>query len=108
MGAFKLVKTKSGKFTYRLVASNGQIILSGDLYGSRKAAESAIKTVSEFAQTDNNFERRDTARGEYYFVLKDFNGRVIGKSEPYASQAGRENGIWSVKRNAAVPLALDE
>jgi uncharacterized protein YegP (UPF0339 family) len=40
------------------------------------------------------------ANGEYQFNLKAGNGRVISKSEFYESEAARENGIESVKKNA--------
>jgi uncharacterized protein YegP (UPF0339 family) len=35
------------------------------------------------------------------FNLKASNGQVIGTSETYASESGRENGIRSVKENAS-------
>jgi uncharacterized protein YegP (UPF0339 family) len=38
--------------------------------------------------------------GEYQFNLKAGNGQVIGKSELYESEAARDNGIESVKKNA--------
>jgi uncharacterized protein YegP (UPF0339 family) len=37
---------------------------------------------------------------EYYFKLTAKNGQVILASEGYASKAGCENGIESVKKNA--------
>ena len=40
------------------------------------------------------------AKNKPYFNLKAGNGQVIGTSELYESEAGRENGIESVKKNA--------
>ncbi len=40
------------------------------------------------------------ANGEYQFNLKAGNGRVISKSEFFESEAARENGIESVKKNS--------
>ena len=39
--------------------------------------------------------------GEFRFRLKATNGQVIAVSEGYTSKAGCENGIESVKKNAA-------
>ena len=39
--------------------------------------------------------------GEFRFRLKATNGQVIAVSEGYTSKAGCENGIASVKKNAA-------
>ena len=36
-----------------------------------------------------------------YFVLTATNGQVIGQSEMYSDNSGMENGIASVKENAA-------
>ena len=43
---------------------------------------------------------KDTA-GEYRFRLKAGNGEVIANSEAYSSKASAQNGIESVRKNAA-------
>ncbi len=43
---------------------------------------------------------KDTA-GEYRFRLKAGNGEVIAISEAYSSKASAQNGIESVRKNAA-------
>ena len=100
MGAFEVLQTKTGKFTFRLRAANGQIILSGETFPTKAAAIAGINAVAESVESESNFDRRATNHGEYYFVLKGSNGRVLGKSDAYASQAGRETAIWSVRKNA--------
>jgi uncharacterized protein YegP (UPF0339 family) len=47
-----------------------------------------------------HFERKDSKGGQYYFVLKAMNSRVIGKSQMYKSNDSSENGIESIKTNA--------
>lgn len=46
------------------------------------------------------FERKTAANGKFHFNLKAGNGQIIGSSQMYASEAGMENGIDSVKNNA--------
>lgn len=108
MGAFRLSQNKAGKYVFRLVGANGQIILSGESFPTRAAAEAAIRDVSESALVEENFERKSASDGTYYFVLKGSNGKVLGKSDGYASQAGRETGIWAVKRNAGEPRVIQQ
>ena len=43
-----------------------------------------------------------------YFNLKATNGQVIGVSEMYESESGRDNGIESVKKNAAEASVKDQ
>lgn len=47
------------------------------------------------------FELKKTASGQFMFNLKAGNGQVILTSEMYESKASAENGIESVKKNAA-------
>jgi uncharacterized protein YegP (UPF0339 family) len=49
----------------------------------------------------SKFEIKTRANGEYQFNLKANNGEIILSSEGYSSKAGCENGIESVKKNAA-------
>jgi uncharacterized protein YegP (UPF0339 family) len=86
---------------FNLKASNGQIILTSELYESKKAAENGIASVKKNAGSDARYDRKESRRGQPYFVLKAGNSRAIGKSEMYASKSGMENGIASVKKNAS-------
>lgn len=100
MGAFKILQTKAGKYAFRLLGANGQTLLSSESFNTRPEAESTIAIVAEVAQSERNFERRNTTNGEYYFVLKGNTGRILAKSGNYASEAGLENGIWSAIKNS--------
>ena len=44
-GKFEIKTGKSGKFSFSLKASNGQVILSSESYDSRKGAEGGIASV---------------------------------------------------------------
>ena len=44
-GTFELYKDKAGKYRFRLKASNGQVIATGEAYESKAAAENGIKSV---------------------------------------------------------------
>ena len=52
------------------------------------------------APIDSRYERKKSVCDQHYFVLKAANGESLGRSEMYASSAGMENGIESVKKNA--------
>ncbi len=99
-GKFEIKTGKSGKFSFNLKASNGQVILSSETYDTRKGAEGGIASVRKNAGTDARFERKTAKDGSAYFVLKASNGEIIGKSEMYKTKASMENGIASVGKNA--------
>ena len=99
-GRFEIKTGKSGKFSFNLKASNGQVILSSETYETRKAAEAGVASVKKNAGNDARFERKIAKDGSAYLTLKASNGEVIGKSEMYKTKASMEAGIKSVRNNA--------
>ncbi|MEP6705055.1 MAG: YegP family protein [Acidobacteriota bacterium] len=98
-GKFELKTSTSGKFHFNLKAGNGQIILSSEMYETRAAAEGGIESVKKNSGDDARYERKASAKGDPYFVLKAGNGQEIGRSEMYNSPDAMENGVQSVKTN---------
>ena len=113
-GKFVVKKTNTG-FKFDLKASNGEVILSSEIYAAlpscKKGAESvkvnaAAASVedqtAEGFQTEKNpkFEIYLDKAGECRFRLKAKNGEIIGVSEGYKAKASCLNGIESVRKNA--------
>lgn len=99
-GKFELYKDKGGEFRFRLKAGNGEIILASEGYKRKSSALSGIESVRKNGPVDARYERKDSKSGKPMFNLKATNGQVIGTSETYSSEASRDNGIESVKKNA--------
>lgn len=102
-GKFEINSSSKGKFFFNLKASNGQVIFSSEMYESKAAAEKGIISVKNNADNDARYERRESVKGEPFFVLKAGNGEIIGRSETYASTSAMENGIDSVKKMRLPP-----
>jgi len=100
MGKFQISKRVNGEYQFKLTASNGEIILVSEGYKTKTSCENGIKSVVKHSQLDSNFIRKTSSNGLFYFNLIATNGQTIGTSELYASEAGRESGIYSVKINA--------
>jgi uncharacterized protein YegP (UPF0339 family) len=99
-GKFDLKKAKNGQFYFNLKATNGQVILTSEMYKAKSSAKNGIESVKTNAAIDERYERRESKKGEPYFVLLAANKQVIGQSEMYSSVAAMEKGINSVKTNA--------
>jgi uncharacterized protein YegP (UPF0339 family) len=106
-GKFELKRGAGGKYHFNLKASNGRVILSSETYNDRAGAENGISSVKANAAADGRFERKESRKGEPYFVLKAANGEIIGKSEMYSSAAAMEKGIASVKANGPAATVRD-
>lgn len=113
MGKFVVKETATG-FKFDLLAGNGQVIATSEVYTTKAACLNGVDSVKTNSagdiedQTVDNFEKVKNPKfemytdkaGEYRFRLKALNGQVIATSEGYKSKDSCENGIASVKKNA--------
>lgn len=114
MGKFVVKETTSG-VKFDLVAGNGQIIATSEVYSAEASCLKGIESVKKNAPianvedqteetvvtaTNPKFEMYKDKAGEYRFRLKARNGEIIATSEGYTSKSGCENGIESVRKNA--------
>ncbi|MBQ4650287.1 MAG: YegP family protein [Firmicutes bacterium] len=115
MGKFVLKTVETG-YKFDLKAGNGEVIATSEVYTTEAACKNGIESVAKNAPVaaveDQTVEGYEAAKhpkfemyvdkaGEFRFRLKATNGQVIAVSEGYTSKAGCENGIASVKKNAA-------
>lgn len=103
-----MISTRSnGDFQFNLKAGNGQTILTSQGYSSKSGCKNGIDSVRTNSQDNKQYEKRTASNGKPYFNLLAVNGQVIGTSELYESEAGRDNGIASVKENAPGAVVED-
>ena len=101
MGKFELYTGDDGQYYFRLVAANGEKILRSEGYVSSSGCENGVQSVKENAPEDQRYQRKTAIDGQFYFNLTARNGEVIGVSEMYRTEGGRENGIEAVKNSAS-------
>ncbi len=99
-GKFEIKRAKDGQFYFHLKAGNGEVILASEMYKAKPSAHNGIESVKKNSVVDGRYERKTSAKGQPYFVLKAGNHEVIGQSQMYHSESARDEGIRSVKRNA--------
>ncbi len=114
MGKFVIKNTKTG-LKFDLLATNGQVIASSQVYKHKKTClngtASVMKNAPAAALEDQTvegyvrqkcpkFEVYTDKKGEYRFRLKATNGQIIAVSEGYVKMASCMNGIDSVRKNA--------
>ena len=99
MGKYVIKTASNGQWMFNLKAGNHQVILTSEMYTTKKACENGIESVKKNSPDDSKYERKTAKNGSPYFNLKASNGQVIGTSEMYSSTSAMENGIDSVKEN---------
>ena len=106
-GWYELDKSSDGQYYFVLKAGNAEVILTSERYTARSGAENGIASVQKNSPDEAHYERKTASDGRYHFNLKAANHQVIGSSQMYASQAGREAGINSVRANGPTPTVKD-
>ncbi|NDV64778.1 YegP family protein [Bacteroides sp. 224] len=107
MAKFEITKRKNGEFQFNLKASNGEIILTSEGYKAKVSCKNGIESVKVNSQNAEHFDKKVSSNGKFYFNLIASNGQVVGTSEMYESESGRNNGIASVMRNAPDAILFD-
>ncbi len=121
MGKFVIVVNEKGDPHFNLLATNGQVIGTSEVYKSMASCKNGIDSVKRCAEgeiedtTVEGFEpvkhpkfviTQDKA-GKFRFNLKAKNGEIILSSQGYASKDTCINGINSVKKNAPEAAVVD-
>ncbi len=114
MGKFVIKTVKTGT-KFDLLATNGQVVASSEIYTTEAACKNGINSVitcSAVAGTEDQtvegyetlkhpkFEIYKDKAGEFRFRLKARNGQVIAVSEGYKTKVSCLNGVDSVVKNA--------
>jgi len=101
MGKFEVYQSGTkNEFRFRLKADNGQTILSSEGYASKASCLNGIESVRKNAADPKRFTKTKTPTNMFRFAISAANSQIIGTSQNYKSESGRDNGVESVKRNA--------
>jgi len=101
MAKFEVYQSgKSKEFRFRLKADNGQTILSSEGYTTKASCMNGIESVKKNSADPKRFAKTKTPANMFRFSITAANSQIIGTSQNYKSESGRDNGIESVKRNA--------
>ncbi len=115
MGKFEVKKAANGGLMFNLLAGNGQVVATSQVYAKSASVLNGIASVQKNAevagiedQTDEKpakvlnpkFEVYADKAGKFRFRLKAANGQVIAVGEAYETKKACLAGVASVKKNA--------
>ena len=120
MGAY-IMKTVATGIKFDLVAGNGEVVATSEVYASRAACRKGIQSVITNAPaakledqtlpqgglTNPKFELYRDRAGDYRFRLRSRNGGIIAVSEAYSSKNACLDGVESVRQNAKTEEIFD-
>lgn len=107
-GNFDVRDAKNGGAYFNLIAGNGQIIATSEVYSTRSNANRGVGTVIDnvgdylaFAsrRTGARFIVFESEAGNFLYQLRAKNGEVVLHGEAYKTEAAALNGTFSVADN---------
>lgn len=98
-GKWIIYHIRDGEFCANLFASNGELMLSSEIYATAESAKSAVATISRSIKSDL-FSVHCDKNDNYFFKLKTASNRLLCIGETYPTKAACEKSIDSVKKFA--------
>jgi uncharacterized protein len=99
-GKFVLKTARDGQFYFNLKATNGEIILTSEMYKEKRSALKGIASVQKNSPEPKRYNKLVSKSGKPFFTLRAGNSQVIGNSEMYDTEKARDAGIQSVMKSA--------
>jgi uncharacterized protein YegP (UPF0339 family) len=84
-------------YSFKLKNDKGYTLLKSISFKSEEELKITVSNLKTIINSPSKFERKTNHEGNFLFSLKDDNGKVIGNSKNYNSEAGMENGIKNLK-----------
>lgn len=99
LGKWRIVIKGENAYIAALHASNGEVMLTSEIYSTEDGARSGVETIKRGVETGNFVIYRDKG-GDYYFKLKSAGNRLLCVGEIYTTRDACEKAAESVKRIA--------
>ena len=74
-------------------SGQGHVLLQSVAFTDKKDLEASVREIHAKLGNPACFERMTNHNGKFRFSLKNPQGKVLGHSSLYSSEAGMENGI---------------
>jgi uncharacterized protein YegP (UPF0339 family) len=114
---YQVYKDTAGKFRFRLLAANNEIVGVSEAYESKAGCMNGVKSVQENcgSKIDDRtigaeelphpkYQIFTDAASKFRFNLSAPNGEIIAASEAYESKQGCMNGIEAVKKTCGAEI----
>ncbi len=95
------------EYMSKLVANNGEVMLSSEIYSTEEGARSGIATIVKNTESGNFIIYRDKS-DKFYYKLKNGTNRLLCVGEIYKTKDQCLKAVESVKRMAGKALVVDK
>jgi hypothetical protein len=93
----EIKNAQNGKVYFVLKAANHEVVLASQMYENKSNCLTGISSIIKNGGLSKNYERRVAQDHKPYFVIKAQNHEIIGVSETYEREHGRDVGVSAVQ-----------
>lgn len=94
----EIKKTKSEEFEFFVKSASGKVLLQSIPFADELTVNQTVAMIAKTVSPIKSFERKTNFNGQFLFELKTQEGKIIGSSGLYSSEAGMENGIQNLNK----------
>ena len=87
------IKKENDGFCFVVRSRQGHVLLQSVAFSEKRDLEACVREIRLKLGNPACFERTTNHNGKFRFSLKNPQGKVVGHSALYSSEAGMENGI---------------
>lgn len=87
------IKKEKDGFCFVVRSGQGHVLLQSVEFASKKDLEACVRDLRLRLGNPACFERATNHNGKFRFSLRNPEGKILGHSALYSSEAGMENGI---------------
>ena len=103
----KIKKVSGDSFRFQLKNASGTTLLESISFSEEKTAKRSAAALPSLIDQPGVFERKTDHTGKFLFNIKDTEGKIIGSSPLFYSEAGMENGIRNVVKHLMMHSGTD-
>lgn len=93
----KIENKGDSQYFFVVQSAQGNPLFESEPFENQEAVKEAITALKPRIKHPGSFERLTDHEGHFRFALKDPKGKTLGRSKPYGSEAGMENGIRNTR-----------
>lgn len=106
-GKWRVEISEDGRYSAKLYASNGQLMLSTENVASKKSCITAIETIKKYSKEGNFVIDRDKF-GRFYYKLRNSQKTVICIGEAYDKLSDCTKALESMRKFAETAIYVEE
>ncbi|MFS4455725.1 YegP family protein [Maribacter sp. 2304DJ31-5] len=95
----EVVQKGSDGLKFIVKSKSGKILLKSIAFNDKAEMEKIVRSLASSNNPLYKIERKTDFDGKFLFNLKNREGKIIGSSGLYSSEAGMENGIKNLRNN---------